>query len=106
MKIDKLESFTGGWFIGNFEPSLMKTDDFEIAVKHYKAGDREESHVHRVATEVTLVLNGTALFNGNPVTNGEIVTLNPGEWNSFEAVTDLTTVVVKTPSVKGDKYTK
>ena len=105
MKVDKLKNFTGGWFIGDFEPSLMKTQDFEVAVKHYKAGDKEKTHVHKVATEFTLVLKGVALFNDTAISSGTIVTLKPGEWTSFEALTSVTTVVIKSPSVKGDKYT-
>lgn len=33
MKVDNLDSMIGGWFIGNFEPSLFKTNDCEVAVK-------------------------------------------------------------------------
>jgi quercetin dioxygenase-like cupin family protein len=106
MKIEKLEDFKGGWFIGNFHPSLLKTENVEVGVKSYKAGDKEKAHVHKKATEITLVLSGIALFNGVPVSSGNIVVLNPGEWNAFEAFTDVTTVVIKTPSVKGDKYTE
>ena len=35
---------------------------------------------------------------------GDIVLIEPGEDTDFEALTDVTTVVVKTPSVAGDKY--
>jgi hypothetical protein len=40
-----------GWFVGNFEPSLYKTNDVEVAVKNYKKGDSEERHFHKIATE-------------------------------------------------------
>lgn len=36
MKTAKLEDMTKGWFIGNFNPSLLKTNDVEVAVKSYK----------------------------------------------------------------------
>ena len=36
----KLEDFTKGWFIGNFEPTLFN-DDFEVGIKEYKSGDKE-----------------------------------------------------------------
>jgi hypothetical protein len=26
----------GGWIIGNFDPSLLKTNDVEVAIKRYK----------------------------------------------------------------------
>ena len=59
MKVDKLKNFTKGWVVGNFEPSLLKTDDFEVAVKYYKAGDYEEKHYHKVATEITIISEGS-----------------------------------------------
>jgi hypothetical protein len=35
---------------------------------------------------------------------GDIIKLSPGEASAFSAITDVTTVVVKLPSVTGDKY--
>lgn len=104
MEIKPLDNFTKGWFIGNFFPSMDPRDDFEIAVKRYKAGEKEGSHVHKVATEYTVVLNGTVKFNCETVHDGNIVVVSPGEYIKFEALTDVDTVVVKTPCVKGDKY--
>ena len=49
MKIDNLDKMIGGWFIGNFEPSLFKTNDCEVAVKRYNKGDYEGHHYHKIA---------------------------------------------------------
>lgn len=38
MKRAKIGGFMGGWFIGNFEPSLYRTNACEVAVKHYEKG--------------------------------------------------------------------
>ena len=35
---------------------------------------------------------------------GEIIVAEPGDATAFEALSDCTIVVVKTPSVSGDKY--
>ena len=51
MKIEDIADFTKGWFIGDFEPSLFKTTDFEIAIKSYQKGDTEKEHYHAIATE-------------------------------------------------------
>lgn len=104
MEVFNLKDMKGGWFIGNFIPTVMKTSEFEVAVKEYKAGAIEEAHFHKIATEYTLVVRGTVLFNDFEVTAGEIAVLKPGEINEFKALTDVITVVVKTPSVIGDKY--
>jgi quercetin dioxygenase-like cupin family protein len=43
-------------------------------------------------------------MNGREFAAGEIVLLEPGEAASFEALEDSVTVVVKSPSVPGDKF--
>ena len=39
MKTAKLTDMIKGWFVGNFEPTLLKTNDVEVAVKEYRKGD-------------------------------------------------------------------
>ncbi len=100
----ELEDMIKGWFIGDFEPTLYKTNDVEVAIKHYKAGDFEESHYHKIATEFTIVLNGRIEMDGNMYINNDIVKIAPGVSSDFKAITDVTTVVVKIPGAMNDKY--
>ena len=104
MNKSKLEDMIGGWFIGNFEPSLLKTNDVEVAVKNYKAGDAEEAHYHKVATEYTVILKGKVRMMGVEYNQGEILAISPNESTDFLALTDVTTVVVKVPGASNDKY--
>jgi quercetin dioxygenase-like cupin family protein len=104
MRTFRLEDMTRGWFVGDFAPSALRTGAAEVAVKSYPAGAREPRHLHRRATEATLILAGRARMNGVLREAGDIVVIAPGEATDFEAVTEVTTVVVKTPSVAGDKY--
>ncbi len=99
-----LEDMVKGWFIGNFRPTLFETNDVEIGVKKYRAGDQEDAHHHKIATEFTVVLNGTIEMNGVQYTSGEIIKIGPGVSTNFKAVTDVTTVVVKIPGANNDKY--
>lgn len=102
---NNLFNMTKGWFIGNFEPSVYKTDQFEVAVKLYSAGDKEAKHVHKIATEITVIIAGTVLMCGGKLfIPGQIITLEPGEPSEFEALTDAIVLTVKVPCVKGDKY--
>jgi mannose-6-phosphate isomerase-like protein (cupin superfamily) len=105
MKKFKIKDFTKGWFIGDFSPSLRKTKDFEIAFKSYKAGEFEAAHLHKIATEFTLITQGDVSFNGKVYSKGEIVKVMPNEIVHFKSITDSETVVVKVPSEKNDKYT-
>ena len=104
MKIKNLNQMKGGWFVGDFEPTLVKEKNFEVAVKSYKAGDKEVWHKHKLAYEITVILNGSALMNGATLHHGDMIKLEPNEGSDFEAITDVDTIVVKSPSVVGDKY--
>lgn len=103
MKFYRLDQMTGGWFAGNFTPAAFATKDFEVAVKRYRAGDREPRHEHRFATEITVVVEGTVRMAGRTLNAGEIVVLAPGEVTDFFALVDCITVCVKSPSVPSDK---
>lgn len=104
MKTAKLDDMVKGWFVGNFEPTLYRTNDCEVAVKEYHAGDYEESHYHKIATEITVVINGRVKMNGVEYSSGDIIIEEPGEVTDFEALTDATNVVVKIPGANDDKY--
>lgn len=100
----KLDNFTRGWFVGNFSPTLLATDEVEVAVKHYRAGESEEAHFHKIATELTLIVSGRVRMSGEEIGPGEIIRIEPGQATDFVPLTDATTVVVKVPCLRGDKY--
>ncbi len=100
----KLDDMVKGWFIGAFEPTLHHTNDMEVGVKTYKAGDYEGAHHHKIATEYTVIINGTVEMSGVQYSNGDILKIVPGVSTDFKALTDVTTVVVKVPGANNDKY--
>lgn len=104
MKTFKLDDFKRGWFIGNFEPTLIDTKEFEVAVKTYNKGDSEEKHVHKVSDEITVVIYGKCSINGKVFGPGDIIWNEPNDVAKFDALEDMANVIVKIPSVKGDKY--
>lgn len=104
MEVGKVSTMKRGWFIGNFEPSMYRTEAVEVAVKSYTAGDYEEEHYHKVATEFTVILSGEMKMNGEVFVEGDIVKVFPGEKVKFECIKSGQTVVVKLPGVINDKY--
>ncbi len=100
----RLTDMVGGWMVGDFDPSCYRTAACEVACKHYAEGASEPAHIHRIATEITLVASGRVRMNGREFQAGDIVVLAPGEATDFRALSAATTVVVKLPSVAGDKY--
>ena len=103
MKVYKHRDMNNGWFVGDF-PSAFMTKDCEVALKKYKEGDMEGRHVHKIATELTLIVKGRVLMNDVEYGEGDIVVMEPGEATDFKALTDATNIVVKVPSVTYDKY--
>jgi hypothetical protein len=93
-----------GWFIGDFEPSLYKTEAVEVAVKSYNSGDFEEEHYHKIATEFTVVIEGIVELNDIQYGVNDIIKIEPGTSAKFKSITNSLTVVVKIPGVKNDKF--
>jgi len=104
MNLTKITDYFKGWVVGNFNPSLFQTEDFEVAVKYYNQGDYEPKHHHKVATEITIITKGNVVMNGIPYTEGDVITIEPGDSTDFKVLDDTTTTVIKFPCVAGDKY--
>lgn len=104
MKKAKINDMKKGWFIGNFEPTLYKTNDCEIGIKVYKSGEREEAHYHKIATEYTVVIDGKIRMFNEEFIKGDIVIVEPGDATDFLCIEDASTVVVKIPGANNDKY--
>ena len=105
MKKLDLKDYIRGWVVGDFEPTLIKKD-FEVGVKRYKAGESEERHYHLTCVEYTIIVSGRVLMNGVEYTTDDIVEIRQGEDTDFQCLDDAITVVIKTSSIKGDKYKK
>ena len=93
-----------GWFVGNFKPAAFLTKDVEVAVKKYKAGEYESAHYHKIATEITVIIDGEVRMNGVSYNSGDIIVIEANRTTDFLAVTDVTTTVVKYPGANNDKY--
>lgn len=104
MHAARLEDMTKGWFVGNFMPSLCVTNAVEVAVKHYQKGDMENAHYHKIATEITVVINGRVRMFDQVFTEGDIIVAEPMDVTKFEALEDAVNVVVKIPGANDDKY--
>jgi len=103
VEINRIENFQKGWFIGNFSPSLMTTQNFEIGVKSFAQGEREPAHFQLTATEITVVISGRISLSGQIFETGDIITIPPHEVADFLSITDATLVCIKFPSNPSDK---
>jgi len=103
MKVTKLNEYRNGWFIGNFDPSIFKTDKFEVGVIQHKKGEEWPCHYH-TGTEINYLISGKIRMHGKVLETGDVFKFEPYEVADPEFLEDCVVVVVKTPSIPGDKY--
>ncbi len=104
MKISKLNEMTRGWFIGDFEPSIIRTKAFEVGILTHKKDEDWGEHYHKIATEYNILLKGKMSINGTVLNEGDIFILEPMETALPIFMEDCVVLCVKVPSVIGDKY--
>tara|TARA_B100000029_G_C17194832_1_gene822075 strand:- start:335 stop:661 length:327 start_codon:yes stop_codon:yes gene_type:complete len=104
MKKFDINRMKGGWFVGNFEPTALKTKDCEVAyVKHFK--DQEwAKHFHKIATEITFIIKGKIKINDTIFSSGDIFVIEPNEIADPKFLENSEVVIVKVPSDTNDKY--
>lgn len=103
-KVGTLDEMTKGWFIGDFSPAVLKTSAFEVGIKKYNKGDYEKAHCHKEADEYTVIITGKVQMNNTTFNEGDIIEVKRNEITNFLCLEDTITAVVKTKSIKHDKY--
>lgn len=103
MEIYELENYIGGWFIGDFDPSVFKTNQFEVCYKFHKKREVWPAHKHEKVTEINYLIRGKMLIQNTTLIAGDIFVLNPGEIADPNFLEDCELIVVKVPSIPGDK---
>ena len=56
MKTQKIDNMWRGWFIGDFEPSVLKTKEFEVGLLTHKKGEVWPEHYHIIASEYNVLI--------------------------------------------------
>lgn len=100
----KLEDFTRGWIVGDFDPAIVKTKDVEIGILYFKEGECADNHFHKNHTEWNLVLEGCARSKGHLYFADSVFIFNPNEEADVEYIMDTRILVIKSPATKDDKY--
>lgn len=103
MKRYTLDSFTKGWVVGDFTPSLFINPHVEVAVKKFSKGQIEASHKQLIATEITIVVSGQILLGNQVFVEDDVIEIPSQEFAGFEALSDCALVCIKFPSLSNDK---
>lgn len=104
MDIKKFTEFKGGWYIGNFEPTSYKTEQFEVCYKTHIKGEKWDAHYHKLGTEINFLIEGEMIIQGKTIRSGDVFIIYPYEVADPEFTTDCKLIIVKTPSNTNDKY--
>jgi hypothetical protein len=104
MIIDNIKNMSNGWFIGDFQPSIVKTNLFEIGHHHYKKGFVGQKHIHKIATEINYIIKGKLIASGKELTSGDIWIYEPEEISDVTFLEDTDLIIIKHPSITDDKY--
>lgn len=99
-----INQFKMGWFIGDFEPTLLKNRAFEVAHHTYKKGFQSAPHTHWVATEYNYIVSGSLIAGGKTLGRGDIFVYEPGEISDVTFLEDTDLIIIKNPSAPGDKH--
>lgn len=92
------------WFIGDFDPTILRTKDFEVGMTLHSKGQDWPEHYHKIATEYTLLVSGRMKIGNQELESGAIFIIEPNEIVKPEFLEDCIVVVIKVPSIPGDKY--
>jgi quercetin dioxygenase-like cupin family protein len=104
MKISKITDYVRGWFIGDFNPSVLRTKDFEVGVLTHKKGEVWEAHYHKESIEYNVLISGKMTVQGKELNSGDLFVFQKGEIADPIFLEDCTLVVVKVPSIPSDKF--
>ena len=104
MKKFRFEDMKRGWIVGDFDPTAFKTKNFEVGIGHHKKGEIWDRHYHKLATEITLILEGKIKINEEIFVKGDIIIIEPNEIVEPLFLEETNYVVVKTISDINDKY--
>lgn len=103
MNIYNIANYTNGWFYGNFEPTTHPSEDTEVGLLTFKAGEVGDRHYHTKSKEINLVVSGKVWMNGVVLDAGAIFEFDPFEVSNVEFLEDTVLVVIKTPAHANDK---
>jgi mannose-6-phosphate isomerase-like protein (cupin superfamily) len=100
---DTLDNMKRGWLVGNFTPSILRTDVFEVAYMRHKKGEYWPPHVHNEISEYNVLIRGTMKMNNELINQGEIFNIPKKMLTHAVFLEDCEVLCIKTPSIPSDK---
>ena len=99
----KSPSHDGAWFIGNFEPTIFKTNMFEVGHLFIKKDEITPVHFHQNHKEFNYIIKGKMSINNKILEKGDIFVFDENVISVPFFYEDTEIICIKTPSCPGDK---
>lgn len=104
MIVSNIKNYTNGWMVGDFSPSLIRSTQFELAHHQHQAGEKSVPHFHKETTELNYIVSGELIVSGRHLKAGDIWIYEPNEISDVEFLTYTSLIILRYPSIPGDKY--
>jgi len=98
-----IDHYIRGWLIGNFEPSIINTTEFEIGVLNHKKDEKWAFHYHEKTREINILLEGEMIINNIPLHKDTIFIFESNMISCPLFLTDCIVLCIKLPSLPNDK---
>jgi len=104
VKKNHLDNMVRGWCIGNFTPSIFKTDLFEVGYLKHPKDQIWPAHVHKISDEYNILIKGKMTINNETINQGEIFIIPKNMLTTAKFLEDCEVLCIKVPSLPKDKY--
>ena len=81
-----------------------KTKDFEVGTTIHPKGSEWPKHYHKKSREINYLIRGKMLIQDQEIVGGDVFVFEPYEVADPIFLEDCEVLVIKTPSVPGDKF--
>ena len=98
-----LKDFHRGWLIGDFNPSLLKTKDFEVGYLLHPKGELWDVHYHDKLKEFNILVKGKMIINGTEINENDVFVFEEKQIACPIFLEDCHIVCIKVPSIPNDK---
>jgi dTDP-glucose pyrophosphorylase len=103
IQISDINEMTRGWLIGDFEPSILRTKDFEVGYLNHKKGELWPVHYHAHMIEINVLIKGKMILNDIEINENQVFVIHKNDIACPIFVEDCFILCIKVPSIIGDK---
>jgi len=98
-----INDYIRGWIIGDFEPCIKRTNEYEIGILSHKKGEKWGFHYHAETKEINILIQGKMRINNVLVEENTIFIFERNMISCPLFLEDCVVICIKLPSLPNDK---